>query len=257
MVLEPEFRPVQRAEVSTTDEAEAEEFIRQQYVENHARFLSAPESGRLSATAAQACGIAGDDFRSSIDYSAACDPFDYYLFFTMFNGRLRFTCGGDDTIVLAGECSFYPLGVPLTVHVSDQAAQILRLPADRLEMVAEQTAGINAADLRFHAATPVSAQMAARWMALTDLAGSMLADAAGVTGRALQYAFRRHYDATPMGYLRRVRLERAHAELSDANPASGITVQAVARRWGWASLRQFTTAYQQRFGVLPGRTLGA
>jgi hypothetical protein len=50
---------VQRAEVSTTDEGEAEEFIRQQYIENQTGFLSAPDDGLLSATAAQARGIAG------------------------------------------------------------------------------------------------------------------------------------------------------------------------------------------------------
>jgi AraC-like DNA-binding protein len=82
-----------------------------------------------------------------------------------------------------------------------------------------------------------------------------IAAAAGVTGRALQYGFRRHFGTTPTGYLRRIRLERAHAELGDADPASGATVGGTARRWGWASPSQFTAAYQQRFGVLPSRTL--
>ena len=54
---------------------------------------------------------------------------------------------------------------------------------------------------------------------------------------------------------RRIRLERAHAELGDADPAGGLTVRSVARRWGWASHGQFTVAYQQRFGVRPSRTL--
>jgi AraC-like DNA-binding protein len=38
-------------------------------------------------------------------------------------------------------------------------------------------------------------------------------------------------------------------------PASGLIVQAVARRWGWASHSRFTVAYQQQFGVLPSYTL--
>jgi transcriptional regulator GlxA family with amidase domain len=82
-----------------------------------------------------------------------------------------------------------------------------------------------------------------------------IAAAAGVSGRTLQYAFRRHFGTTPTGYLRRIRLERAHAELGDADPAAGITVGAVGRRWGWASPSQFTAAYQRRFGVLPSHTL--
>ncbi len=82
-----------------------------------------------------------------------------------------------------------------------------------------------------------------------------IAAASGVTGRALQYGFRRYYGTSPTGYLRRIRLERAHAELGDADPADGTTVHGTARRWGWASPSQFTVAYQQRFGVLPSRTL--
>jgi AraC-like DNA-binding protein len=82
-----------------------------------------------------------------------------------------------------------------------------------------------------------------------------IAAAAGVTGRALQYTFRRYFGTTPTGYLRRVRLERAHQELQAAGPDSGLTVTAVARRWGWISPGQFTVAYRQRFGVLPSQTL--
>lgn len=82
-----------------------------------------------------------------------------------------------------------------------------------------------------------------------------IAAAAGTGARALQYAFRRYYGTTPTGYLRRVRLERADAELRDADPASGLTVAAVACRWGWSKPSQFTAAYQQRFGQLPSRTL--
>jgi AraC-like DNA-binding protein len=79
--------------------------------------------------------------------------------------------------------------------------------------------------------------------------------AAGVTARALQYAFRRHYGTTPTGYLRQVRLDRAHQELRTADPAAGLTVQAVARRWGWSDSSKFTAAYQQQYGQLPSRTL--
>jgi AraC-like DNA-binding protein len=82
-----------------------------------------------------------------------------------------------------------------------------------------------------------------------------IAAAAGVTGWALQSAFQRYYDATPVGYLRQARLERAYTELQDADPAAGVTVAAVARRWGWTSPGQFAAAYQRRFGEPPSRTL--
>lgn len=82
-----------------------------------------------------------------------------------------------------------------------------------------------------------------------------IAAAARVTGRALQDAFRRHYGTTPARYLRRVRLERAHQELQDADPAGDVTVAAVARRWGWARPDRFAAACQQTYGVTPGHTL--
>ena len=78
---------------------------------------------------------------------------------------------------------------------------------------------------------------------------------ASLASGLLHYTFRRYYGTTPDGYLRRVRLERAHWELLAADPASGLTVKAVAGRWGWASHSRFVVAYQQRFGVLPSRTL--
>jgi AraC-like DNA-binding protein len=82
-----------------------------------------------------------------------------------------------------------------------------------------------------------------------------VAAAAGVTARALQYAFRCHYDTTPTGYLRRVRLERAHRQLQAADPATGATVGEIARRWGWASPANFAAAYRKHFGVSPSHTL--
>jgi AraC-like DNA-binding protein len=84
-----------------------------------------------------------------------------------------------------------------------------------------------------------------------------IATVAGVSGRALRHAFHRSYGTTPAGYLRRIRLERAHAQLLAASAADGTTVTEVARRWGWTSHGQFAAAYRQRFGVPPGRTLRA
>lgn len=82
-----------------------------------------------------------------------------------------------------------------------------------------------------------------------------IAAVAGVSGRAVQYAFRRYYGTTPMGYLRQVRLERAHAQFRAADAADGTTVAAVARKWGWANPAHFAAAYRQRFGVAPSSTL--
>jgi AraC-like DNA-binding protein len=84
-----------------------------------------------------------------------------------------------------------------------------------------------------------------------------IAAAARVGARALQLGFRRHLDVTPMEYLRRVRLGHAHQELLAADPTTGATVTAIARRWGWASPAKFAAAYRRAYGQNPGRTLRA
>ena len=84
---------------------------------------------------------------------------------------------------------------------------------------------------------------------------TQLAEVARMTGRALEYAFARQYGTTPTGYMRRVRLERAHHDLRAGDPTAGATVAAIARRWGWAKPSAFTAAYRQQFGTLPSHTL--
>jgi AraC-like DNA-binding protein len=85
---------------------------------------------------------------------------------------------------------------------------------------------------------------------LTDIA-----TAVGVVSRTQQYAFPRHQDTTPMDYLRRVRLDRAHDELLAAQPGDDTTVAAIAARWGYARTHRFAAAYHQAFGQAPGQTL--
>lgn len=82
-----------------------------------------------------------------------------------------------------------------------------------------------------------------------------IAAAARVTPRAVQYAFQRHLGMTPMAYLRRIRLEAAHQDLRDADPAGGTTVTTVANRWGFAHLGRFATAYRTAYGHSPSHTL--
>jgi AraC-like DNA-binding protein len=85
---------------------------------------------------------------------------------------------------------------------------------------------------------------------------SSLAASCGVSVRALQSGFRRHLGTSPMAHLRDVRLRGAHGELRSADPSSD-TVAAIARRWGFAHLGRFASAYEARYGQTPGRTLRA
>lgn len=86
-------------------------------------------------------------------------------------------------------------------------------------------------------------------IALADIAGSVY-----VTPRALQYMFRRQLDMSPMEYLRRVRLDLAHRELLNADPAT-TTVQSVAARWGFAHMGRFSAQFRAMFGRNPSDAL--
>ena len=83
---------------------------------------------------------------------------------------------------------------------------------------------------------------------------SDVAAAAGTSVRALQFAFRRHYDTTPTGYLRQARLERARRDLQAADPHTS-SVAAIAARWGFAHPARFAAYYRAQYGLPPSQTL--
>ena len=82
-----------------------------------------------------------------------------------------------------------------------------------------------------------------------------IAAAVPVGARTLQDAFRRHLGTTPMTYLRRTRLERAHAQLRATDPGSGATVAAIASRWGFAHPGRFSVFYRESYGRSPSESL--
>ncbi|GAA4375859.1 AraC family transcriptional regulator [Nocardioides caricicola] len=80
-----------------------------------------------------------------------------------------------------------------------------------------------------------------------------VAEAVGVSVRALQEAFQSHLDTTPMAYLRSARLRRVHAELVAGG--EGVTVTDVALRWGITHAGRFAQDYRRTFGRSPSETL--
>jgi AraC-like DNA-binding protein len=88
-----------------------------------------------------------------------------------------------------------------------------------------------------------------------DISVADVAEAANVTIRALQHAFRRHLGTTPMGYLRQVRLRHAHQDLLAADPTTGVTVTEIAARWGFFHPGRFAHYYRDTYGCVPYRTL--
>lgn len=81
-----------------------------------------------------------------------------------------------------------------------------------------------------------------------------LARAVNVGTRALELAFRRELDESPLRYLLRTRMERAHEELLNSDPHD-VTVTEVALKWGFSHLGRFATRYRAQYGVMPSSTL--
>lgn len=77
-----------------------------------------------------------------------------------------------------------------------------------------------------------------------------LAQLAGVSLRALQYGFHQFVGTSIAAYLRHARLQRAHADLL-ADP--GATVDAIARKWGFANAGRFSRYFRTVYGIYPSR----
>jgi AraC-like DNA-binding protein len=127
--------------------------------------------------------------------------------------------------------AFNPMHLPLDTSVA---------PADRAD------------------ATPATLRQAVAYLETNpdlDIGVTEVAAVCHVSVRALQLAFRRHLDTTPMAYLRQVRLDRVHSELQDADPAGDVTVTEVAARWGMLGTGRFSSQYRAAYGELPSDTL--
>jgi AraC-like DNA-binding protein len=88
-----------------------------------------------------------------------------------------------------------------------------------------------------------------------DIGIGEVAAAARVSARAVESAFRRHLGITPTAYLRQVRLDHAHRELTEATDSDRLTVTEVSYRWGFSSPSRFSEYYRRSFGHPPSETL--
>jgi AraC-like DNA-binding protein len=79
-----------------------------------------------------------------------------------------------------------------------------------------------------------------------------IAAAIGVSDRTLQVGFRRFRDTTPAAYLRQIRLDAVHAELS--SPENRLPVTEVALKWGFTHMGRFAAHYRAAFGDYPSET---
>ena len=83
---------------------------------------------------------------------------------------------------------------------------------------------------------------------------AMVSGAARVSVRTLQAGFRTHLQTTPLGYIRRARLEAARHELQQSTPEAHGVAQ-IARRWGFTHAGRFSMLYATEYGEHPHETL--
>lgn len=80
-----------------------------------------------------------------------------------------------------------------------------------------------------------------------------LEQVSGMSARNLQYVFQKQFGCTPMKWITQQRLEKARAQLINADAITTVTSVATALRF--SNLGNFSRLYQQQFGVLPSETL--
>jgi len=81
-----------------------------------------------------------------------------------------------------------------------------------------------------------------------------LCQAAGVSERTLQYAFREVFNTTPLAFLRRQRFHAARRQLL-ASKDKVATVSQIAVAQGFYELGRFAVEYRRLFGEMPSETL--
>lgn len=82
-----------------------------------------------------------------------------------------------------------------------------------------------------------------------------IAAAARLSPHDLVAGFHRHFDMTPAAYVRSARLTVVHHDLMEADPAAGVTVEQIARRWAFVSMTKFANDYCRQYGNVPDATL--
>ena len=156
--------------------------------------------------------------------------------------------------------------VDLTLNLHSHGRQWLRHPAAYAAMEGFLLTGVDLlqGDTGASAEAPAPAHGRGLQRALDYIHGHAhecmvladIASAACMSPRTLEAAFRRHYDATPLAYARRVRLERVREALRIAAAAGeAASVTDIALQHGFVHMGRFAAYYRQRYGCAPSATL--
>ncbi|RNF51613.1 AraC family transcriptional regulator [Marinomonas hwangdonensis] len=87
----------------------------------------------------------------------------------------------------------------------------------------------------------------------TDITIEELAHLCQISRKSLYNLFERETGLTPSTYVRRLKLESAHAELKNNERIKNVT--QVALKYGFTNLGRFSAQYREQIGELPSQTL--
>lgn len=103
-----------------------------------------------------------------------------------------------------------------------------------------------------YSARPFYIKRAMEWIqshAVEKITLEQLAGVSGVSGRTLQLGFQNFCGLSPMAFLQNVRLQKAYQDLA-SEPAS-ITIDEIARRWGFSNPGKFAADIRATYGENP------
>jgi len=80
----------------------------------------------------------------------------------------------------------------------------------------------------------------------------IVAEAVGVSTRALESGFRRFKETSPATYLRTIRLSGVRSDLAD--PLNRQSVKEICLKWGFVHFGRFSAAYRAAYGENPSDT---
>ena len=150
--------PVQRVELDS-DDLDVSATLGHLYARHQPRVRRIAPAGISGSLRAAAAGPVNAGFVRMVgfDYQARADPVDWLLTGVISAGTVDVTTSREQASVARGAALLFPLDAPFTVTGRSAAATVLRIPREAAAEIAEERAGVPAAELRFESLCAISA----------------------------------------------------------------------------------------------------
>ncbi|WP_306214209.1 AraC family transcriptional regulator [Actinoplanes sp. RD1] len=157
-----EHVPIVRTALDSRDFDEVRDMISRRYVQHVPRVVGTARDFVFRSRTVSAGEVLIDQptYRACVAFDT--EPFETLLVASVLEGRYSVTGGHRHGRAAAGEVLLYPPGAGLDIVLDHSRQWITQLPMDTVTRVAGRL-GVKAADFRFDAAEPVTAEAGRRW----------------------------------------------------------------------------------------------